>query len=50
MFDYMIYRMAKKIGQSEQFVMDNYNYTQIAERNLFDNWDVYAQNEMDKSS
>ena len=37
----MIYKMAKTLGQSEQFIKDNYSFAEIMERNLFDIYDNY---------
>lgn len=48
MFDYQIYRLAKQIGQSEQFIKDNYSIAEVFERSLFDSYDTYIYNEMNK--
>jgi hypothetical protein len=46
--DYMIYKMAKTLGQSEQFIKDNYTFLEIVERNLFDIHDNYIDRELMK--
>jgi hypothetical protein len=33
--------MAKTLGQPEQYIKDNYSFTEILERNLFDVYDNY---------
>lgn len=45
---YLIYNLAKKMGQSERFIEDSYGYEEIAVRNLCDMHDQYIFREMNK--
>ena len=45
---YLIYNIAKKLGQSEKFIEDTYGYTEIAVRSLCDQHDQYIMREMNK--
>ena len=45
---YLIYNMAKKMGQPEKFIEDIYSYADIAERSLCDMHDQYIFREMNK--
>jgi hypothetical protein len=40
--------MAKELGQSEQAIKDQYTFDEIMERNLFEVFDGYIQNELMK--
>ena len=46
--DYQIYQLAKKIGKSEEQIKKLYSYPEIIERNLFDVYDHYVDNELMK--
>ena len=46
--DYQIYRLAKQLGQPEQFIKDNYSFAEVFERGLFDSHDNYISSEMQK--
>ena len=39
--DYQIYNLAKKLGQSEEQIKEQYTYTEIIERNLMEIYDNY---------
>jgi hypothetical protein len=37
--------MAKKLGQSEQFIRDNYTMAELSERTLFEVYEEYVKRE-----
>lgn len=45
-FDFQIYQMAKKLGQSEKQIKEQYTFDEIVERNLFDIYDNYIDREL----
>ena len=45
-YDYMIFQLAKKLGQTEQTMRDNYTRAEIKERFLFDIHDNYIDREL----
>lgn len=45
-YDYMIYQISKKLGQTEQTIRDNYTRAEIKERFLFDIHDQYIDREL----
>lgn len=48
MINYQIYRLARSLGQKEKHVRDNYTYSEIFERVLFDSHDNYIQSKMNE--
>jgi hypothetical protein len=44
----MIYKMAKQLGQSEEQIKEQYTFSEIAERNLFDVYADYIDREVNK--
>jgi len=43
-----IFSMAKKLGQSEQQIREQYTFEELAERSLFDVYDNYVEREAGK--
>jgi hypothetical protein len=44
----MIYDLAKKLGQTEEEIKNQYTYTEILERKMFDVYDNYIDRELMK--
>jgi hypothetical protein len=41
--------MAKKLGQSEEQIKEQYTFAEIVERNLFDIYENYVERELTKA-
>jgi hypothetical protein len=48
-YTYMIYNLSKKLGQSEQYIRENYTRAEIYEHNLCDTFDNYVERELMKT-
>ena len=44
----MIFDLAKELGQSEQYIKDNYTRATIYERRAIDCYDIYVKRKIDE--
>ena len=45
----MVWNTAIKLGQSEQFVRDNYSKSELIERSMYDEYKQYVNRELNKT-